>query len=178
MSLIKNFNIQDNFWEYNQQLSIIGSISELYNKDKSPHKQDSSKIMWAIVMLIDINSSNKYRTLSEEDRKKLIITDYLKNPKFKWEDYKDIINDYKKLALSPEERRLMEHDIKMEERSTFIKNTKYSLDTANLLDNMEKNRVLLGKIRKELVELATEKDGNSMSVRGDKKLSAREQGII
>lgn len=178
MGLINNINIKDNFWECYQQFKVTVPFDALYTKDTSKNKIQSSQILWAISMLIEVGDHNVYRNLSTEDKKPLIAEDYLKNKSFKWDDYKIYIEAYKRFAITPEERRLLQHDEKMQERDKFIASTIYSLDSASLLDNMEKNRVTMGKIRKELVELAKESSTSIVKVRGDKKLSLSEEGRI
>ncbi len=177
MSVLTNFDIDTNFWEVNPQFKIPKKFKDLYTKDKSKNKAHSSKIMWAIALLIDNSSDNKFRNMLIKDKKILIAEDYLNNPEFVWEDYEDLIDQYITLNMSRNERSLLIYEQKLEERDLFIRNTKYDLENASQLDKIISSTKsifdLIYKLKDEI-----NKEEASGETRGSLIESASEQGLI
>jgi len=177
MALLNSFDIDANIWEIEPQLKIPKIFADLYNADKTKNKAHSSKIMWAIALLVDISDDNKYRNLREEDRKELIISDYLKDEVFRFEDYKDLIDMYTELHMSKIERELRQQELKLEERAKFINDTKYDLETG---DKLDKFLINTGKLYEQIKSLRdqirAERDGGN--TKGGMTESASEKGII
>lgn len=107
----------NNFWELNSDLVILDEFSKLYYKDKSKDKQDSSKILWAIFYAY--NPESKF--FNYPNKQEVISTSFLKDPKFKWEDYKDLIEAYKNIVLTDAERALINWNEIMTMRDQSIK---------------------------------------------------------
>ena len=108
---------ENNFWELYPELIIIDELYQIYHKDKSKKKEDSSKIMWAIYFAFHpeskfINLPNKLDVLAK---------DYLKDPKFNWDNIKKQIEIYKNLVLSDAERALINWGEIMNMRDSSIK---------------------------------------------------------
>ena len=177
MALLNSFDIDANIWEIEPQLKIPKIFADLYNADKTKNKAHSSKIMWAIALLVDISDDNKYRNLREEDRKELIISDYLKDEVFRFEDHKDLIDMYTELHMSKIERELRQQELKLEERAKFINDTKYDLETG---DKLDKFLINTGKLYEQIKSLRdqirAERDGGN--TKGGMTESASEKGII
>lgn len=129
-----NFQPDLNFWELNPELKYPKVFAELYNNDGSKLKQESSKIMNAIYLLL--HKESRYAELPEKDRRLLISRDYLKDDKFNWEEIKDIQDEFLNLTLTKARRLLRTWELKLEERNEFIASVKYDGDTAALLDKM------------------------------------------
>lgn len=140
-SLISTFDINANFWKLHPQFKIVEGFSELYEKDHTKNKGDSSSLMWAIAFFLDQSPYNKYKNLQTKDREFIIAKDILKNPKFKFDSPKvqPYVELYSKLVLSPAQRALNNWKIKLEERDQFIADTPYTLDTAEQLDKIIAN---------------------------------------
>lgn len=107
----------NNFWELNSDLVILDEFSKLYYKDKSKDKQDSSKILWAIFYAY--NPESKF--FNYPNKQDVISQSFLKDPKFKWEDYKDLIEAYKNIVLTDAERALINWNEIMTMRDQSIK---------------------------------------------------------
>jgi hypothetical protein len=107
----------NNFWEVNSDLIILDEFSKLYYKDKSKDKQDSSKILWAIFYAY--NPESKF--FNYPNKQEVISQSFLKDPKFKWEDYKDLIEAYKNIVLTDAERALINWNEIMTMRDQSIK---------------------------------------------------------
>lgn len=177
MGLLNSFESKANFWVVNPQLTIPRPLAELYNSDKSKEKHNSSHIMWAICFLLDPSEENKFASFPEEDRKKLLIEDFLKQPSFKFEEYKDIIDWYSTAILSTAEKSLIAWRKKLEEREKFISETTYSLDTADALDKIMANTDKLFN-QLERIEKQYTKEQLEAKDKGGAVASATDRGLI
>jgi len=173
MSILNSFNIKANFWQVNPQLCAVDPLATLYNGDKSKDKSDSSKIMWAIALVFDIES--KYFNIPLDDRKKIIARDYLKNDKFDFNKYKEYIEFYEKLTLTPARRHLIIWNNKLDEKTTFLEGLQYNEQTAELI---EKLLISNTKLYAELERISEElvKEGDSGIVKGGSEESISEKG--
>jgi hypothetical protein len=189
-SISKNWNTDLNYWELHPIMKTITVFKDLYNKDKSKNRNNSSKIMWAIAMLVDPHEENPWRNTSEEETKELVKEDFLQDEKFDWEhpSIKELVKDYERRCISVAERELVRLEKKMEERGDFIETTPYSLDsftpdgkvvkgTADSLDKMLSNTKKiydqLSDIKKEI-----EKDKAEGHLRGGAIKSASEEKLL
>jgi hypothetical protein len=177
MSVLSNFSVDVNFWDLNPLMRVPDSFASLYKKDKSKSKGESSRIMWAIAMLVDTSEHNKFSNLNEEDRTLLIKTDYLGDENFNFDLYKEQIDQYTCLHMSKLEAELRRQELKLEERAKFINDTEYNLENGEKLDKFLLNTsklydqidVLKDKIRLER---------DSGTTRGGRIESASEKGLI
>ena len=110
MSLLNSFDTDTNIWEVEPQLKIPKVFAEFYNSDKSKGKAHSSKIMWAIALLVDNSETNKFRNLRDSDRRVLIATDFLKDESFDYSQYQEHIDLYTELNMSKLERELRQQE--------------------------------------------------------------------
>lgn len=108
---------ENNFWELNPELVLIDELGKLHFKDKSKKKEDSSRIMWAIYFAF--NPESKFINLP--NKLEILAKDYLKNPKFNWDEVKPQIEIYKNLVLSDAERALINWGEIMSLRDSSIK---------------------------------------------------------
>ena len=175
MSVLNNFDIEANFWQLNPQFKI--AYKDFYNKDKSKNKVQSSKIMWAIALLVDNSEENNYRNYLTDEKKMLIAEDYLGDAGFKWEDYQEIIDIYINLNMSKTERSLYIYEGKLEERDSFIKTTKYNLENASQLDKIiSSTKSIFDLITKLRDEISKEKSIGE--TKGSMEESASEKGLL
>lgn len=174
MSLLKNFNPEMSFWEANPSVNSIPEFDKLKSK---VGKSKSSRILWAIAFLLDKGQDNMWRNVSEKDAKILIKDEYLKMKDFKFEDYEEQMNAYKRHLMTAAERSLLAWERKMEERDDFIKSTPYDLDTLPKLDLAAAKTIDLfknfSKIKEDL-----ERESADGKLRGGAQESASEQGLI
>lgn len=175
MAVLDNFDINVNFWKLNPQSKVV--FNNLYTKDKSKDKEVSSSIMWAIAMYSDNSKSNMYRNLSSDDRKNIIAEDYLKNPKFEWDKYKDEIDKYKKLNLSKNQRNLLDIEDKLEQRNQIFKDELYTFDNALDLDKIFINTKAVLETYRVLKDSVDKEEADS-TTRGGRIESASEKGLI
>jgi hypothetical protein len=177
MSLLNSFDTDANIWEVEPQLKIPKVFAELYKNDKSKGKAHSSKIMWAIALLVDNSEANKFRNLREDDRKSLISTDFLKDELFDFDEYQEAIDSYIELNMSKLEKELRQQELKLEERAKFINDTPYNIENG---DKLDKFLINTGKLYDQIKELKDKikSDTDGGNTKGGMVESASERGLI
>lgn len=189
-TIVKAWIPSENYWSLHPMMKEFNPAKAFYAKDKSKSKQDSSKVMWAIAMLIDPNEENMIRNQSEVDKKKLIAIDYLDNEKFNW-DAKEVVDlreFYIKNCLTLAEKELVRYLEKLEQRGNFISAQDYTMDsysekggivkgTAAQLDKM---MIDSGKIFSEIEAIQEKLNKESISghLKGGAAESASESGEL
>lgn len=93
------FDIRKNFWTDNFQIKYISPFKELYDRDTSPDKLQSSNWAWCCWLYCDPSFSNKIGKLREEEKKSAILS-YC--PDFDFEDkvVSKCLQVYDELCLS------------------------------------------------------------------------------
>jgi len=166
-------NLENNFWKEFPGIIIHELFNDLYTCDKSKDKEKSSKIMWAIYLVMN-PESNLY---NDPNKELSVKNNWLKDKTFKWEDYETHKNAYRDLVLSTAEKALQNWNELMIMRDKTLK----ELYTKNLVDgdvsNLEKLDKILAntaklfndysKIKKEYEEEKTTKKGKSISSLSD-----------
>lgn len=193
-SLIKSWNTDLNFWELNPLMKTIGEFKDLFNNDKSKNKVDSSKVMWAIALLIDPNENNVWRNVTEDEKKLLIKEDFLEDKKFFWEDpfIVKLIEKYIHHCLTHSEKELLIYEEKLIQRAKFIKETDFTLDyyaendkgtislkrgTADQLDKMLLNtKKIFDQVKETKAMIKLEADQGNL--KGGAQESASEKGEL
>jgi len=107
MSVVNSFDENQNFWQVNPQLKLMGPFKELYRKDKSRNHKNSSTIMWAIAFRLDPNPENRYHKLSDESKAHNLAKDYLGDENFDWEKYNEEMHFFKDMVLTQAEKSLV-----------------------------------------------------------------------
>lgn len=173
--IVNNFELSANFWKLNPQLIIPEVFNALYKGDKSKDKQDSSKIMWAIALLLEPES--KFYNLPVTERREIISKDYLKIDKFKWDSIDKEVKFYERMILTPAQRQLSEWNRLMDEKNEYMRTLKYNSDTAELI---EKLLISNGKLFIEYERLSEllQKEGDVGLVKGGVVESLGERGEI
>lgn len=151
MSLLKNFNINNNFWIEYPSYKVPKIYRNLFDKDRSKASKDTSKIMWSIVLLYDTSVNNVISKYPESEKKIIIEEDYFEG-KLNWDKYKDVMKFFKESELTPDERELIELNNKLNERWKFLKDEKYTIDNAKDLDAIMANTDKLYTIRDKITE--------------------------
>lgn len=181
-NITEDFDIKNNFWEFNPQMKII--FKEVYSKDKSKDKIRSSDLMWGI-FLREHPKSDMYN-IPEKDI--LIANDIIGDSKFKWDDHSDTIQKVIEVCLSQAEKSLIEWDRTLRKRDKFVHAQEFTLDeydeetnrlrkgTADQLDKMlaNTNKLYLEyfKIREQMF------DEEKIKESGTKVMSEKASGLI
>lgn len=181
-NIVQNFDLSNNFWEFNPQMKIV--FKDIYSKDKSKDKSKSSNIMWGI-FLREHPESDMYNI---PDKDELIANDIIGDSKFKWDDYTPVINRVIDVCLSQAQKSLIEWDKTLQKRDKFIHSQDFTLDyydenterlkkgTADQLDKMLANTNKLYqeyfKIREQMFQEEKIKES------GTKIMSEKAAGLI
>jgi hypothetical protein len=138
MSIVKNFEIEENFWKTYPQLKYPEEFKDLRTKDKTRDKAASSKYMWFIALCYDWESI--FIKLEETERWKIVGKDFFNDEKFiNRVDLKSAIEAYNKFQDTPAKRQYRELMKLMDDRSSFINGTRYSKDSYKMIEDMLKN---------------------------------------
>lgn len=172
--LVNNFSIYENFWDCNPNIRAIKQFNELYEK----LGKKSSKLMWAIALLVDRHPDNPYKNLSEEDRRLLIKDDYLKDNTFEWWENEKYVSEYKIFCLSPVDRALIQIEKKIDERDRLINETQYTIANADDLDKLILKTKQIKDFYKEMKAEAEQEATNEGITRGGRQESISEKGVI
>lgn len=190
-SLAKVWNPNENYWSLHPMMAMFGAFKEYHAQDKTKDKSESSRVMWAIAMLLDPHPDNVLRSTEKVDRIRLISEDFLEAPEFDWDHVYVValIKDYKFLALTHLERQVINFQKKLEQRDLFLDETDYTLDaysensksivkgTAKELDVMMINTSKLNAEYKGLKE-SLEAEENAGDMKGGATESASESGAL
>lgn len=189
-----NWNTDLDYWSLHPGMKTFLVFDSLYREDKSKDKTESSKLMWAIALLVDPHEKNPWKNVNPLDKKMLISIDFLKDEKFNWdsEDIINLIEAYKDKCLTVAEKALVELQSKLAERAKFIKETTYTLDwyeetekggvklmrgTAPQLDKMmTETKKIYDHL--DLIKKQIETENISGSIKGGAIESASEKGEL
>lgn len=174
MKLLKNFNPSISFWEANP---VVNTVPEFISLSDKLGKRKSSHIMWAIAFLLDKSDDNIWRNVSANDCEILVRDEFLKDNSFKYSDYKEQIDAYKRHLMTPAQQSLLNWEIKLRDRDRFINETAYDLDTVAKLDAAQKNTIEIFKVYEKIKE-ELEKENVDGALRGGAQESATEKGLI
>ena len=110
-------NFENSFWDDYPELKIPKEFADLYSEDKSKNKINSSRIMWAI----HLHSHPESKLYNLPNKEEVIARDFINQKDFKWETYRDLLELYKNVVLSPAERALQNWDEIMTLRDKGVK---------------------------------------------------------
>jgi hypothetical protein len=178
MKVIDSWNIGDNFWTVNPQLTVISEFKNLLDKDKSKGKDNSSRIMWAIALFTDIGS--KYRSLPDSDKKHILIKEIIKDEKFDWSTIEPLITVWRNKFLSPAQKQLILWESYMQEKNQYMANLMESLRNEykkEIADEVEKKLLSNGALFDEYNRLqdllAQEEDAGRVQGGGQESLTEK-----
>ena len=172
--ILEGFDTDVNFWKLHPQLKVPLPFAVIYQEDKSKSKSKSSQIMWAIALLVDPDS--KFSNISYYTRRDMISKDFLKNPDFDWDVYKDAVVFYERSLITPAKRQLMVWNKKMDEKTLYLDTLTYE-DNADTIEGLLKTNVKLFEDYERLLKLV-DKETNEGSTKGGAEESASEKGLI
>lgn len=124
-------------WEDNSFLRVIKEFNDLYNKDSSTKKINSSTIFWFIYLTTDYNSRFAHIPIGE--RIEIVEENLIKSKGFYKENKKilePLIKVYNELQKDSERRYLETLNNKFEERRKYLDNTQYNEITWEKIDKI------------------------------------------
>ena len=173
----KEFSQNQNFWDLNPHMIYVAPFADLYTRDKSKDKEQSSKDMWCIFWLSDPDEEiNKYYRLPKDQ---LLDTCKSFNPNFDPTDpdIEDCLNRYPYLCLSADELAYKQQKDQLIEISRFLATQEISFDN---IETLIKLKSQLPKIYQDFdkVEKNFVKVKQQSRVHGGRTLNQREKGNI
>lgn len=159
--VITDFDTSHSFWETYPDMKLALSFKRFYERDKTKDKNRTSRFMWFIALTRHPNS--KYYNLPEDEKYAVIGEDYMGDKRFYQKNKEDLdilIQDFEKLTLSPARRHLMEWNSKIHERSKFLKEIPYTLDTFEDVDKMAFNTAKIYDTLKRINEDLSKEEGS------------------
>jgi hypothetical protein len=157
---LARFEKYSNFWEINPNYRIVPEFNELWKKDRSENKNQSSKKMWYIAFMNDISVDNTMRNIPQVERKAILLEE-LGIDEINEAELTLAIKRYIELGETPAIKALKAWNDKIEERAKFLSETSYSLDNAETLDKLLSNTPkIYGDYQRVLKEL-TQEGGDS-----------------
>lgn len=167
-----------NFWELNPHIIHVKPFADLYAKDKSKNKEQSSKDMWCILWLTDPDEEvNKYYRIKDEDEKLAICADF--NPSFDKDHpiIQECLEKYPFLCLNADELAYKLQKDQLIEISHFLASQVIDID------NISKIIELKAKMPKiyqdfEKIDKMFQKNKSEQRIFGGRKQTAREKGTI
>jgi len=106
----------------------------------------------------------------------MISKDFLKNPDFDWDVYKDAVVFYERSLITPAKRQLLVWNKKMDEKTLYLDTLTYE-DNADTIEGLLKTNVKLFEDYERLLKLV-DKETNEGSTKGGAEESASEKGLI
>lgn len=140
VNYVDNFSTDMNFWDLYPEFKITNPFKEIYKKDKSKGRGNSSTFMWFIALCY--SKASKYRNLAKDgiDGKHYVIGEDFCGDKNYYSKYRDeldsAIEAFIKLQYSPLERHLMTWDDLLDKRTAFLKEQSYDFTNFDELDKM------------------------------------------
>jgi hypothetical protein len=187
------WNYRHNFWDYNFQLSSIGTFKELYEEDQSENKELSSQKAWIVWLLSDPSPKNRIWRLENDMKRESISYWY---PDINIDDplIQECIANYDLYAMTPAARVFKALEAKLIERGEMIKNTPYTMDehigfdktgraqikpgTAKDLETMAKNTLVIFKSYEDAKRSFLDEFENNGRVWGGREETFRERGEL
>jgi hypothetical protein len=132
MRIIDTFNASDSFWDKHPQFLATNPFKDMWERDESIDKKESSMLMWFIVLCYDMDS--KYINLVEKERHEIIGEDFCNDAEY-YSKFEGLIEPckeaYCKLQDTPAKRSLRNWKDKLEDRDAFLSTTKFTMDSYN-----------------------------------------------
>jgi hypothetical protein len=135
VKLDKGFPTDSSFWDTYPDFKL--PFKDVYDKDKSKGKKDSSNLMWAISLLN--HRSSVYYDLVKEEKERLLEEMFLTQGYFfANEEYVETLSfKFNKFTQdTPANRQLKALEDVLEKRTKFIEGLEYSTVTWEMIDKM------------------------------------------
>lgn len=139
--MINTFDTDKNFWIEHPDFKVISPFKELYTSDFSKKKEQSSMMMWFVILCYDREGGIFKQSISEKHR--IIGEDYCGDDKFysKNKLLLDMaIDGYVNLQYTPMEKLMFSWDKKLQQRAKWIDGLEYEEDDEKVDKAMERTK--------------------------------------
>lgn len=173
MSVIKIINPEYDFWELYPDLKFISEFEDI----RKNYKNNSSMVMWFIVMCFDLES--KFFELELDERTILISKDYLKDKDWYTKNKDKIAKAIERFERfdTVTQRQLRQLIETMGKRTQFLRESEYDIENFDKLDKMVSNTANLFKVF-EIIEKQLAKEKGVGTTKGGHELSLSDNDDI
>ena len=125
---MKAFDIQGDEVTFTPEFLAVPEFKEIWNRDKSKHKQQAIKELSYIVFLCDNTVYNPYRGYSEEVREDILKEDFMRDKKWKPDEkIEKATTKLHELLETTSSRLLKSSKIAADKLGTYFENVDFSL---------------------------------------------------
>lgn len=163
--MISTFDTDKNFWNEHPDMKVIDPFKTIYEDDKSKKKEDSSRMMWFIILCYDRDSKLFKQSISERHR--IIGEDYMGDAKF-YENNKAILDAgiymYTELQYTPMQKLMASWDKKLQERAKWLDGLSFEDDDERVDKAMERTKKVYDGYKQIMDDM--HKEDNSGQAKG------------
>jgi hypothetical protein len=189
--IIDTFSPGANFWAMHPQFLAVNPFKDMYERDESANKVESSLLMWFVVLCYDMDS--KYEGLPTNEKHLMIGEDFCNDSEY-FDRFAALIvpcrDMYCKMQDTPAKRSLRNWKNTLEDRDNFLASSTYTLDsyddrgkikkgTADQIDAMHGRTPKFWSDYERIMEaLSKEESGGTGEAKGGAMPSASDEGDI
>lgn len=178
ITINKNFTSGLDFWILNPILTITPPFNKLYKRDKSKNKEYSSKEMYAIYFIEEVDETlNLFARYSYEDTLKMLKDDFSINVDMNDEVFKECQRAYPDVALTTVEKSLKDLGNFINKRKDTLLKMEVTLENIDILDKAMARNLKIYQDYEKVLTLFNH-DKKKTIVRGGRDLSMSEQGLL
>ena len=164
--MISTFDSDKNFWAIHPDMKVINPFKQLYDSDSSKKKEQSSLLMWFIVLCYDRDS--KLFKQPEDEKHRIVGEDYCGDSKY-YSKNKVILDPsidmYINLQYTPMQKLMASWDKKLHQRAKWIDGLTYEEDDERVDKAMERTKKVYDTY-KQIIEDMTKEDSSGMAKGG------------
>jgi hypothetical protein len=179
MDILNSYTPGANFWELFPTFGIAGACKKILDEDKSKGKKDSSTMMWFVAFCYEM-ANNRLYNLPIEEKHTLVGTDYAGNPLYYTQNkaiLDELIEYYCQIQDTPADRQLRVWNLKMDEKTKFIQETAYGVETWKMIEDMIKGNKEMYANYQQIKDQLSKEEGMSKA-KGNKIPSLSDSGVI
>lgn len=140
MNYVENFDADMNFWDLYPEFKFFQPFKDIYKKDKSRSRKDSSTMMWFIAFCY--SKASKFKNLAADgiDGKHSVVGEDYCGDRNYYQKHLDILPElieaFIEIQYTSLEKHLKTWDDLLNKRTAFLKTQDYDLGTYEDLDKM------------------------------------------
>ena len=168
--MINTFDTDKNFWTTHPDMKVIQPFKELYISDSSKKKEQSSLLMWFVILCYDRES--KFYKLSAdglEGKHAIVGEDYCNDINF-YSKNKLILDAaigmYINLQYTPMEKQMSALEEILAKRTRYLREAEYDIDTALELDKIVTGTYKVWQDYRKILEEMGKEDSSGVAKGG------------
>lgn len=178
VTINKTFTNGEDFWELNPVLCVTPPFNKLYNRDKSVNKKTSSKEMYTIYFLEEVDEElNLFARYSEIEAIKLLKSDFSLDVNINDKTFKECRESYPSIALTTVEKSLKDLGNFINKRKDTLLKMEITLENIELLDKAMARNLKIYQDYEKILSLFNHEKRKTL-VRGGRDLSMSEKQLL